>query len=251
MPHKHKKTSHFRKSRTVLQNSGDRFHSSHDPGTKPGLELVVKCDSAGSLEAVAAGISEITPHEIDIHVISSKVGHINMSDVVMAETGSRLIVGYQVEVLPGIDRLTRENGVEVRLYNVIYKLTADMRDIAVSLIPRGVKEQITGSASIVELFKSTRKGIIIGCEVSAGYLAVGQRFRVISEAGIIYAGNIESMHKENYVVQKAVPGQQVGIKIKDFKKAKIGDLVESFRPLRAQNIPVWQPSGRIIRNDSS
>jgi translation initiation factor IF-2 len=250
MPQKHKKASHFRRSRIVPQNSGNRFQPSHSPGTKPRLELVVKCDSTGSLEAVAAGISEIILREIDICLISSRVGDINMSDVVMAETGSRLIVGYQVEVLPGIDRLTGEGGVEVRLYDVIYKLTDDIRNIAESLIPRALKEQITGSARVKALFKSTRKGIIIGCEVSGGYLAVGQRFRIISDAGIIYIGNIESMHKDQYVVQKAVPGQQVGIKIKDFKKAKIGDLVESFRPLPSQNITMWQPSGRIIRKDS-
>jgi translation initiation factor IF-2 len=250
MPQKHKKASHFRKSRAVPQNSWNRSQPSNAPSTKPRLELVVKCDSTGSLEAVAASIAEIIFHEIDICLISSRVGDINMSDVVMAETGSRLIVGYQVEVLPGIDRLAGECGVEVRLYDVIYKLTDDIRNIAESLIPRAVKEQITGSARVIELFKSTRKGIIVGCEVSGGYLAVGQRFRIISGAGIIYIGNIESMHKEQYVVQKAVPGQQVGIKIKDFKKAKIGDLVESFRPLPAQHKPIWRPSGRIIRKDS-
>jgi translation initiation factor IF-2 len=214
--------------------------------TRPELEIVLKCDSAGSREAVTAAILKMTVPEVDISIIQSGIGAVSKSDVLLAETGSRLIAGFLVDVTRGVDRLLKERGVEVRLYEVIYKLTEDIRAIAESFIPPVLQEQVTGSGKVIALFKSSRKGIILGCEVLNGFLALGQHFRIISAMGPIYSGIIESLHIGEEAVQKATPGQQVGIKIKDFKKAKIGDLVESFRSHPREKAKVWQPTGKII-----
>ncbi len=133
-----------------------------------------------------------------------------------------------------------------RVFIVIYKLTADIRRIAESMITTVSQEEIIGTARVIALFKSSRKGIIIGCEVSDGYLALGKRFRIISAMGPVYSSTIESMHIEKNAVQKATQGQQVGIKIKNFNKAKIGDLLESFRPLPFKKASVWQPKDQCI-----
>ncbi len=212
---------------------------------RPKLEIVLKCDSTGSLEAVTAAISEMTL-EFDIGIVHDGVGGISRSDVLFAETASRLIVGFQVDALPGIEKILRERNIEVRLYDVIYRLTADLRAIAESLIPPESQEKVLGSAGIVALFKSSRKGIIIGCEVREGFLALGERFRIISAMGPVYSGTIESLHIRENAVQKATRGQQVGIKISGFNKARIGDLVECYRPLPAKARP-WEPKGQIIR----
>lgn len=221
-----------------------------ESGAKPKLEFVLKCDSDGSIEAVVSSILKTAPPEVDISIIHSGIGYINESDILMAETASRLIVGFQTDVLPGIDAEMKEHAVEARLYNVIYDLTADIRNIAQSIIPAVPREETLGSAKVIALFKSCRRGIIIGCEIQSGYLAVGNNFRIISAMGPVYAGKIESMHIEKNAVQKASAGQQAGIKIRDFNNVKTGDLVECFRPLPLRSVPVWQPTGGIIRKTS-
>ncbi len=212
---------------------------------RPKLELVLKCDSIGSAESISAAISKIMLPEVELNVIHSGVGAVTKSDVMMAETGSGLIIAFQLDVLPGLDKILKEHHVEVRVYSVIYTLTADIQSIARSLVPSRDQEQLIGSARVIATFKSVRKGIILGCEVLDGSFATGQHFRVISAMGPVYTGIIESMHIGESAVQKATRGQQVGIKIRDFSKAKIGDLVESFRPV-PQKVQKWQPSGRII-----
>ncbi len=221
-------------------------HQTSDQRTRPKLEIVLKCDSIGSMEAVTTALSEMRLPEVDINIIHSGVGSIAKSDLLLAETASRLIVGFQVDVLAGMEKALKEHHIEVRLYNVIYTLTADIIAIAGSIVPAVSEEQIVGSARVIALFKSSRKGIIIGCEVSEGHLAIGQHFRIISAMGPVYSGIIGSLHIGENAVQKATIGQHVGIKIKDFKKTKIGDVVESFRPSAKKAHP-WGPTGEIIR----
>ena len=217
-------------------------------GTKPKLEIVVKCDSVGSLEAVTHALSELVLPEVDVALIHRGLGAVSKSDVLLAETASRLIVGFQVDVLPGMGKVLKEHRVEVRLYEVIYALTNDIKAIAEGMIPSVPQEQIIGSAKVIALFKSTRKGIIMGCKILDGFLSLGQKFRIISAIGPIYTGTIQSLHIGQSVVQKATPGSEVGIKIQDFNKAHLGDLVESFRTL-PQKVRSWEPQGQIIRKE--
>ena len=214
--------------------------------TQPKLEIVLKCDSMGSVEAVAHALSGLVIPGIDVTLIHRGLGAVSKSDVLLAETSSRLIVGFQVDVLPEMGKVLKGHHVEVRLYEVIYALTDDIKVLAESLIPSVAQEQVIGSGRVIALFRSTRKGIIIGCEVLGGALSVGQRFRIISAAGTIYTGTIESLHIGQSVIQKAVPGSEVGIKIKDFNKAHVGDFVESFRQL-PQKVRPWEPKGQVIR----
>lgn len=215
--------------------------------TRPKLEIVLKCDSAGSMEAVGAALRKIAVPGIDVNIIRSRIGVVGKSDILLAETAGRLIVGFQVSVSQGLDKLLREHHVEVRLYDVIYTLTEEIRELAESLTPIALQEQIVGSGKVIALFKSSRKGIIMGCEVLDGFLALGQHFRIISAMGPVYTGVIESLHKQDEAIQKAGKGQQVGIKVTGFDKARIGDLVESFRPQPGQRSMAWHPTGKIIR----
>lgn len=251
MTHKHKKT--FYPVSPVRSKERQSVHkpATHDPAgqsTRPKLEIVLKCDSVGSVEAVSASILKISPPDVDINIIYSEVGDIHKSDVLMAETSSRLIVGFQVNVPSDVDKDLQEHNVEARIYDVIYKLIEDLRSIADSMVSPVLPEEIViGSARVIALFKSSRKGIIIGCEVVDGHLAVGQHFRIITAMGPVYTGIVESMHIEKNVVQKATRGQKAGIKIRDFNKVKIGDLVESFRPSFAKPTLPWHPEGRTVK----
>jgi translation initiation factor IF-2 len=148
-------------------------------------------------------------------------------------------------VAQGLEKILGEHRVEVRLYQVIYALTDDLKRIAESLTQTSPPEEeiITGSGKVIALFKSSRKGIIIGCRVLEGHFAIGQHFRIISDMGPVHAGTIETLHIRQDTVQKATPGQEVGIKIKGFKMAR----VESFKLLPPRKVTAWQPSGRVLR----
>jgi translation initiation factor IF-2 len=241
MSHRHKKYFQHKDSTKIREQ--------HRPvqRSQPKLEIVLKCDSSGSIEAITAVISKLYIPRVAINIIHSGVGPVNSSDILIAETGSRLIVAFQVDVLPGLESILSEHQVETRLYDVIYTLTADVRDVAEHMLPPSREDQITGSAKVVALFKGSRRGIIIGCEVLEGQLAHGQHFRIISAVGPVYSGTVESMHMGNKVIQKAVSRQQVGIKIKNFNKVKIGDLIESYRRAPVQKARTWKPEGKIIQ----
>ena len=238
MTHKHKEVRHTEKSVTGAPKPLVEAE-------RPKLEIVLKADSVGSMEALVKAISEMDLPEVGINIIHGSVGDVNKSDVLLAETGSRLVLGFQVDLLQGLENALREHHVEVRLYTVIYSVTADIEAIAETIVRPASEEETIGSAKVIALFKSSRRGTIIGCEVLGGHLAVGQHFRIITAMGPVYSGHIGSIHMEDKAIQKAVPGQRVGIKIKDFNRAKIGDLVESFRTLRRP--PVWEPAGKVIR----
>ena len=107
-------------------------------------------------------------------------------------------------------------------------------------------KQVTGKAKVIALFKTSHKGVIVGCEVLEGSLETGHGFRVVSAMGEIYAGRIESLQIERQPVKKAGPRQQVGVKISDFNKVKIGDRIECFEAGRRSNAAAWRPGGAIL-----
>ena len=219
--------------------------SPQSPAEKQHLEVVVKAESSGSLEAVSEAIQSIEESGVALSIIHRGIGAINKNDLLNATTGSHLIVGFEVDVQPHIEESCREQNVEIRLYDVIYHLLADLRQITASLAPPAPGEEITGSAKVIALFKSSRHGIILGCEVLRGRLQLGDRFRIITAMGPVYTGTAESLHIGRNAVHKAVTGQQVGLKIRDFNRVHIGDLVECFKQEKATYSP-WQPSGKIL-----
>ncbi|HAX96882.1 MAG TPA: hypothetical protein DCY35_10250 [Prolixibacteraceae bacterium] len=211
------------------------------------LEIALKCDSVGSLEAVTPLVRDAANPWVKIDVIHSGVGLISKLDLEMALTGSRLVIGFNVDTMPQVEHISREKGIEVRIYNVIYQLANDLREIASRLVPQEEEEEITGEAKVIALFKSSRGGIILGCEVVKGTLSLGDNFRVISAMGPKYTGKIESLHIEKDAVKEAKKGQQAGLKISNFKDVKIGDLVECFEVKKQRLWRNWHPKGGVFQ----
>lgn len=210
------------------------------------LELVVKCDSAGSVEAVNALLKGLKIPEAEIDVIYSGVGSVSKSDLLMALSGSRLVLGFNVNVMPQLEHWTKEHDVEVRIYDVIYKISEDLRRICASFKPPEIEEKIIGKAKVIALFKSSPGAIILGCQVVEGSFLAGKDFRVISAMGTVYTGKIESIHIEKKAVKEARTGQQAGLKIEGFNQARIGDLVECFEKTGQGQSIGWRPTGSII-----
>ena len=212
------------------------------------LELVLKSDVTGTVEAVSSSLLHLDIPDVDIQIIQSGVGNITKSDVLMAKTGSRLVIGFNVDSMPKLDQHIKELGVEVRLYDTIYTITKDIKKLATNLKAKEPEEVITGKAKIIATFKATRKDIIIGCEVLEGAIELGKNLRVITAMGPAYSGKITSLQIERNNVKVGNPGQQVGIKISGWKKARVDDLIECFETVQPKGGGPWQPRSGIFRS---
>ncbi len=214
------------------------------------LEIVLKCDVAGTAEAINASLTEIDVPGVQIKVIQSGVGNVSKSDVLMARTGSKLVVGFSVDTMPKLEQEIKEFGVEVRLYDTIYKLTEDIRKIAQSFKSAEPKEKITGKAKVIATFNISSKGMVIGCEVLEGVIETGKDFRVITAMGPAYFGKIASLQIERQNVKSAKPGNQIGIQLDGWNKAKVDDLVECFETLPVKSGSRWKAGSGIVRSIS-
>jgi translation initiation factor IF-2 len=215
------------------------------------LEIVLKCDVAGTAEAISASLAEIKVPGVEIDLIQTGVGKVSKSDVLMARTGSKLVLGFNVDIMLKLKQEIKEFGVEVRLYDTIYKLTEDVRKIAQSFNIEPPEEKITGKAKVIATFKAGPKGIIIGCEVLEGVIEQGKEFRVITAMGPAYFGKITSLQIEKQNVKSGKPGQQVGIKLVGWNKARVDDLVECFESRKPKGGGPWEPKSGVVRTISS
>lgn len=220
-------------------------------GERPGktLEVVLKCDSFGTVEAISAILAKTAIPGVAIKIIFSGVGAVTKNDLLMALTGSRLVVGFDVDVMPRLEQWAKEHEVEVRLYNVVYTLSEDLKALARTFTEPEPEEQILGRARVIALFKSSHHNIIVGCEVAEGTLTVGRNFRIISAMGPTFTSRIESLEVEKQPLKEVKTGQQCGLKVSGFTDVKIGDLVESFEPPSARKRQSWKPRGIILRLD--
>ena len=212
-----------------------------DPDISLKLEVVLKCDGAGSVEAVRAAIEAIAVPGVYIQVIQAGIGRISKKDVLMAQTGSRLILGFNVDTVPRIDMDLEARCVEIRLYEVIYNLTADLEKIAQSLLPREAEENVLGRGRVIEVFPAGKKGVVVGCEVLDGAFVSGRPFRLISPMGPVFTGVIESLQVDHQPVKQARMGQQAGILVPGRRHADIDDQVECFETGQVRKTSPWHP----------
>jgi translation initiation factor IF-2 len=214
------------------------------------IELVLKCDTMGSVEAISALLGNLKIPEAEVELIQSGVGNIAKQDLLMALTGSRLVIGFNVGVTPKLEQWVKEHGVEVRLYDVIYRLAEDVKAIAQNVAPVETEERVIGKCEVIATFKSKKGEVILGCEVVDGAVQVGKHFRVVTAMGPVHSARIESLQIDKRQVKEARAGQQVGVEVSGSTLGKVGDFIECYNeiiPKRAR----WTPRGSIMHMGSS
>lgn len=192
------------------------------------INVIIKADVNGSAEAVKNSLQKIEVDGVKINVIRSTVGSITESDIVLAKASSAIIIGFNVRPSKNIADKAKDDGVEIRFYNIIYKAVEDMEAAMKGMLDPEFEEKVLGSAIIKQIFKFSKVGNIAGCSVSDGIIKRDSSARIIRDGVVIYDGKIGSLQHEKDSVKEVKKGYECGITIDGFNDIKVGDVIESY-----------------------
>ena len=192
------------------------------------LDIVLKADVSGSLEALQDEIAKLPQGEIVVNVIHAAPGGINESDVMLAAASDAVIIGFNVRPLADARRAAEQEGVEIRSYSVIYKVTEDLRAAMEGMLQPEEVEQTLGQAEVLELFKASRVGTIAGCSVTDGKVVRGAEVRLVRDGTVVWTGRIGSLRRFKDDVSEVEAGLECGIVLEGFQDVKVGDFLEVF-----------------------
>jgi translation initiation factor IF-2 len=193
------------------------------------LNIVLKADVAGSLEALQDEIAKVPQEQVAINIIHSQTGGINESDVMLASASEAIIIGFNVRPLADARRAAEREGVDVRTYSVIYKITEDLRNAMEGLLEAVEVEEILGEAEVKQTFKASKVGRIAGCIVSEGKVSRDASVRLIREGTVIWDGKLGSLRRFKDNVQEVEEGQECGVVLEGYADVKEGDVLEFFK----------------------
>ncbi len=222
-----------RKEQVRVRDSKNKRVSLDDLFAKIGeglkeINVIIKADVNGSAEAVKNSLQKIEVEGVKINVIRSTVGSITESDIVLAKASSAIIIGFNVRPSKNISDKAKEEGVEIRFYNIIYKAVEEMEAAMKGMLDPEFEEKILGSAEIRQIFKFSKVGNIAGCSVSEGVIKRDAKARVIRDGVVIYDGKIGSLQREKNVAVEVKKGYECGITVDGFNDIKVGDIIEAY-----------------------
>ena len=192
------------------------------------INVLVKADVNGSSEAVKNALEKIEVEGVKVNVIRSSVGAINESDVVLAKASNAITIGFNVRPDNNVKENAKEAGVDIRLYNIIYKAVEEMEAAMKGMLDPEFAEQVTGSAEVRQLFKFSKVGTIAGSYVIDGVIKKDCKVRVIRNGIVVYDGNINSIQREKDSVKEVKKGLECGITIENYSDIKVGDILEAY-----------------------
>tara|TARA_R110000823_G_scaffold307678_3_gene430934 strand:- start:13737 stop:16364 length:2628 start_codon:yes stop_codon:yes gene_type:complete len=206
----------------------DNMFESMTAGEKSTLNIVVKADVRGSLEAIQTALIELGNEEVQVNVVSSGVGGITETDVNLAITSGAVVFGFNVRADTAARSLVENEGVDLRYYNVIYDLLDDVKQALSGMLAPELREEILGIAEVKEVFRSPKFGLIAGCVVTEGSVLRSKPIRVLRDNVVIYEGELESLRRHKDDVNEVRNGTECGIGVKNYTDVKVGDLIEVF-----------------------
>lgn len=203
-------------------------------GTFKELNVIVKGDVDGSTEALSDSLLKLSTEEIQVNILHKAVGGISESDVMLASASDAIIVGFQVRPSASARRLAEDEGVELRMYSIIYNAIEEIKAAMEGLLEPTVEEKVLGNLEIKEVFKISRVGTVAGCMVTDGKIYRNAKVRIVREGIVVYTGELESLKRFKDDVKEVVNGQDCGLNIKDYNDIKVGDVIEAYEEVSIQ-----------------
>ncbi|MDX6637071.1 MAG: translation initiation factor [Solirubrobacterales bacterium] len=192
------------------------------------LAIVLKADVSGSLGALQDEIAKLPQDQIVVNVIRAAAGGINESDVMLAAASDAVVIGFNVRPLADARRAAEQEGVEIRTYSVIYKVTEELRASLEGMLEPEEVEQALGQAEVKELFRASRIGVIAGCLVTDGRVVRGAETRLVRDGTVVWTGRIGSLRRFKDDVKEVEEGLECGIVLEGFQDVKVDDVIEAF-----------------------
>ena len=192
------------------------------------LNVIVKGDVDGSVEALSDSIIKLSTEEVRVNVIHKAVGAISESDILLAAASDAIIIGFQVRPMPSARKLAEKEEIEIRLYSVIYDCINELKSGIEGMLEPEQKEEVTATAEVMETFKISKVGTIAGCIVREGKLIRSAKVRVIRDGIVVYTGELGSLKRFKDDVKEVVSGMDCGLNIQGYNDIKVGDVVEAY-----------------------
>ncbi|MCP3660234.1 MAG: translation initiation factor IF-2 [Bacteroidetes bacterium] len=199
------------------------------------LKLIIKGDFDGSVEALSDSLLKLSTESIKINIIQKAVGAITDSDVLLASASDAVIIGFQVRPSGSARKLAEKEGIDIRLYSIIYDAINNIKDAMAGMVVPETKEVVLGNAEVREIFKISKIGTIAGCYVTDGIINRNNSVRLIREGIVTYTGNIKQLKRFKNDIQEAKTGFECGISIENFNDIKVGDVIEAFGEENVEN----------------
>ena len=198
------------------------------------LNIIVKGDVDGSVEAMSGSLIKLSKETVQVNVIHAAVGQISESDVLLAAASNAIIVGFQVRPSASARRLAEKEEIEIRLYSIIYDAINDIKDAIEGMLEPVMKEEIVASVEVLEIFKISKVGTVAGCVVREGKLQRSTPIRVIRDGIVIYTGKLGSLKRFKDDVKEVASGQDCGLNIESFNDIRVGDIVEGYEQVEVK-----------------
>ena len=192
------------------------------------LNVIIKGDVDGSIEALADSLIKLSTDEIQVAIKHKAVGQISESDVLLASASDAIILGFQVRPSLAARKLAEKEGIDIRLYSIIYDAINEIKDAMTGMLSPEIKEEITGSCEIREVFKITKVGTVAGCFVTDGKLFRNSKIRIIRDGIVIYTGELGSLKRFKDDVKEVNKGYECGLNIEKYNDIKEGDIIEGY-----------------------
>ena len=198
------------------------------------LNIIVKGDVDGSIEAMSGSLIKLSKESVQVNVIHAAVGQISESDVLLAAASNAIIVGFQVRPSAAARKLAEKEEIEIRLYSIIYDAINDIKDAIEGMLEPVMKEEIVASVEVMEIFRISKVGTVAGCVVREGKLQRSTPIRVIRDGIVIYTGKLGSLKRFKDDVKEVTSGQDCGLNIESFNDVRVGDIVEGYEQIEVK-----------------
>ncbi len=192
------------------------------------INVVLKTDVNGTEEAVKNALTKVRVEDVSVNVIRSGVGAITESDIVLASASDAIVIGFNVRPDSKVTEIAKSYGVDIRLYNVIYKLVEELEDAMKGMLDPEYEEIVIGSAKVIQLFKFSKVGTIAGSKVDTGVIKSNAKARLIRDGVVIYDGEINSLQREKDNVKEVKKGFECGITLENYSDIKVNDIIEAY-----------------------